>query len=153
MLERLDPTNVHTPLGGYCHTVKVPAGAELVYVTGQVGADPDGAITEDARTQTRQALANLTACLTAHGLTTDDVVRLTVYLTDREHIRAMSDERRAVFRTSALPTSTLLIVSGLAIPGLLVEIDAVAAKPTRNLEEAERDGEIVSSGTGNSLEA
>jgi 2-iminobutanoate/2-iminopropanoate deaminase len=80
------------------------------------------------RAQTRQALANLEACLAAHGLTVRDVVRLTVYLTDRAYIADMREERRAVFGSSELPTSTLLIVSGLATPELLVEIDAVAAR-------------------------
>jgi 2-iminobutanoate/2-iminopropanoate deaminase len=128
MIERLDPSNVHAPLGGYCHMIKVPAGSELVFVAGQVGVDREGGVGEGVRAQTRQALANLEACLAAHGLTVRDVVRLTVYLTDRAYIADMREERRAVFGSSELPTSTLLIVSGLATPELLVEIDAVAAR-------------------------
>lgn len=128
---RVNPSTVHAPLGGYAHTVRVPAGSDLVFVAGQVGAGRDGAIGQGVRAQTRQALKNLKACLAAQGLTTGDVVRLTVYLTDRAHIPAMRDERRAVFETSSLPTSTLLIVSGLASPELLVEIDAVAARADR----------------------
>jgi enamine deaminase RidA (YjgF/YER057c/UK114 family) len=60
-------------------------------------------------------------------MSTEDVVRLTVYLTDSRHISDMIAERRSVFDGHQHPTSTLLIVSGLAQPNLLVEIDAVAA--------------------------
>ena len=128
MIDRLNPPDVHAPLGGYVHTIKVPAGSELVFVAGQVGADEAGAVREGARAQTRQALANLGACLAAHGLGFADVIRLTVYLTDAAFIPEMREERRAAFGTEDLPTSTLLIVSGLAMPDLLVEIDAVAAR-------------------------
>jgi enamine deaminase RidA (YjgF/YER057c/UK114 family) len=128
MIERINPSEVHAPLGGYCHTIKVPAWSELVFVAGQVGTDCEGNIKEGARAQTRQALANLVASLAAHGLTVGEIVRLTVYLTDRAHVPEMREERRAVFGASTLPTSTLLIVSGLAMPELLVEIDAVAAR-------------------------
>jgi 2-iminobutanoate/2-iminopropanoate deaminase len=127
MIERVNPRDVHAPLGGYVHTIKVPAGSELVFVAGQVGADEAGVVKEGVRAQTRQTLVNLGACLSAHGLTFADVVRLTVYLTDAAFIAEMRDERRAAFGATELPTSTLLIVSGLAMPELLVEIDAVAA--------------------------
>ena len=144
MIERLNPSDVHAPLGGYCHTIKVPAESELVFVAGQVGADREGAIVEGVRAQTRQALANLVACLSAHGLTVVDVVRLTVYLTDRAQIPAMREERRAVFGTNKLPSSTLLIVTGLALPGLLVEIDAVAAS---SIDGTEKQGGRTIAGT------
>lgn len=114
MIERCNPSDLHAPLGGYCHTIKVPAGSELVFVAGQVGADREGVIKEGVRAQTQQALANLVACLAAHELTIGDVVRLTVYLTDRAHILEMREERR--------------FVSGLAMPELLLEINAVAAR-------------------------
>jgi enamine deaminase RidA (YjgF/YER057c/UK114 family) len=142
MIERFNPSDVHAPLGGYCHTIKVPAGSELVFVAGQVGADRDGITREGARAQMRQALANLVACLAAHGLTVGDVVRLTVFLTDQAHIPEMREERRAVFGTSMLPTSILLIVSGLAMPELLVEIDAVAARAVDSIAR-QAGGDII----------
>ncbi|MCT9000610.1 RidA family protein [Chelativorans intermedius] len=107
MIERCNPSDVHAPLGGYCHTIKVPAGSELVFVAGQVSADRKGVTKEGVRAQTQQALANLVACLAAHELTIRNVVRLTVYLTDRAHIPEMREERRFVFGTSTLPTTTL----------------------------------------------
>ena len=128
-MRRKNPETVHPPLGGYSHTMRVPAGSELLFIAGQVGADRDGNVPQGAGPQTRQALANLSACLEAEGLSTRDIVRLTVYLTDARYIEDMRVERQAVFGTTELPTSTLLIVSGLAHPDDLVEIDAIAASP------------------------
>src|SRR5690606_23149431 len=65
MIERLDPTRVHAPLGGYCHTIKAPSGSELGFVDGQVGTDREGLFADGARAQTRQALANVATCLFA----------------------------------------------------------------------------------------
>jgi enamine deaminase RidA (YjgF/YER057c/UK114 family) len=124
---RTNPATVHHPLGGYSHAVRVPAPADLLFISGQVGVDPEGQTLQGVRNQTRQALANLTACLEADGMSIEDVVRLTVYLIDPRHISDMIAERRAVFGYHQHPTSTLLIVSGLAQSDLLVEIDAVAA--------------------------
>ena len=129
MMHRTNPSDVHAPMGGYSHIVRVPAAADLLFVAGQVGVDPDGTILQGVRAQTKQALANLGSCLRAEGASFNDIVRLTVYLTDAGGIAEMAEERRAVFGRIALPTSTLLIVSGLARPDLLVEIDAIALQP------------------------
>ncbi len=126
-MNRRNPDTVHPPLGGYSHTIRVAAGSDLIFVAGQVGVDPEGRAMDGARAQTRQALANLGACLEAEGLGFRDIVRLTVYLTNAGDIADMRAERQAAFGSTDLPTSTLLIVNALAQPDLLVEIDAIAA--------------------------
>jgi 2-iminobutanoate/2-iminopropanoate deaminase len=100
----------------------------MLFVAGQVGVDRAGRVAEGGSAQTRQALANLSACLEAEGISTRDIVRLAVYLTDARHIADMRAERRAVFGSTDLPISTLLIVRALADPAHLVEIDATAAR-------------------------
>ena len=127
-MRRTNPEAVHPPLGGYSHAILVPAGSDMLFVAGQIGVDREGRVAEGAGAQTRQALANLRACLEAEGMSTRDIVRLTVYLTDAQHIADMRAERRAVFGSTELPTSTLLIVRALADPEYLVEIDAIAAR-------------------------
>ncbi|MBN9205970.1 RidA family protein [Methylibium petroleiphilum] len=115
-------------MGGYSHVLRVPANAELVFIAGQVGADRDGRVLDGAAAQARQALANLKACLENEGMSARDVVRLTVYVTDARYTEDMQRERQSVFGCTELPTSTFLIVLGLAEPELLLEIDAIAAK-------------------------
>lgn len=127
-MQRNNPETIHPPLGGYVHTIRVPAGSDLLFIAGQVGADRQGRVPAGARAQTRQVFANLGACLEAEGLSFRDIVRLTVYLTDAAFIADMRAERQAALGGLEPPTSTLLIVSGLANPDYLVEIDAIAAR-------------------------
>lgn len=128
-MHRHNPAAIHAPLGGYSHSIRVPAGTELLFLSGQVGVDREGKVAEGMAAQTRQTLANLVACLEAAGLTVRDLVKLTILLTDVDAIEEMRRERNAVLGTSDLPTSTLMVVSALARPELLVEIEAIAARP------------------------
>lgn len=125
-MKRINPADVHPPLGGYSHMISVPPGAGLLFLSGQVGVDRQGRVMEGVRGQTRQALANLVSCLEAAGMSVANVAKLTVYLTDAAGIPEMRDERRAVFGDADFPASTLVIVSGLAQPDLLVEVEAIA---------------------------
>jgi enamine deaminase RidA (YjgF/YER057c/UK114 family) len=93
---------------------------------GQVGTAPDGSIAEGADAQIAQALANLGAILAAHGMTPANVVKTTVFITDRSLMDSLRTQRAAFFGDH-LPASTLLIVAGLADPRFLVEIEAEAA--------------------------
>lgn len=123
-----NPDSVHPPLGAYMHTVKVPAAAEWLVVSGQVGADAGGAVAEGAKAQSVQALRNILACLAAQGMGAEDLVKITVYLTDSRFVPDFREARAEVFGESVKPTSTLLIIAGLAAPELLVEVEAWAAK-------------------------
>lgn len=127
-MQRTNPASVHPPRGLYSHSIRVPAGADLVFISGQVGVDETGTVMQGARQQARQVLTNLGRCLEAEGMTFSDIVRLTVYLTNEADIPAIREERLAFLGDKELPTATLLVVKGLAQPELLVEIDAIAAK-------------------------
>jgi enamine deaminase RidA (YjgF/YER057c/UK114 family) len=109
-----------------------PAG-ELVIVAGQTGVDAAGRPVGDAAAQTRQALANVGAVLAAAGCGWRDVVRLQTFLTRAEDVPAFMDARRAVFAEhfpdGGYPPNTLVIVSRLVQPELLVEIEAMAVRP------------------------
>jgi reactive intermediate/imine deaminase len=80
---------------------------------------------DDAAAQCRQVLDNMKAILETVGLSFDDVLRVTVYLTDVDDRSAINPVRQEYFG-SARPASTLIEVSALAIPGMKVEIEAVA---------------------------
>ena len=123
-----NPDSVHPPLGAYSHTIKVPPGAEWLVISGQVGADASGAVAEGAKAQSVQALRNVLACLEAEGMGAADLVKITVYITDSRFVTAFREARGEVFGESVKPTSTLLVIAGLAAPELLVEVEAWAAK-------------------------
>jgi enamine deaminase RidA (YjgF/YER057c/UK114 family) len=121
----VNPPNVAAPTG-YSHAV-VKRGTP-VFLAGQVGLDPQGNLVGDgdAAAQTEQAFQNVRAVLGACGGAMSDVVKLTVYVTDAKHRAAVVEARKRWFPEGAYPASTYLVVAGLAVPQLLVEIDAVA---------------------------
>jgi len=123
----VDPRDVHAPAGPYSHTAVVQSGSELVFVSGQVGMRADGTVPTDFGDQVETTFQNLRACLAAHGLGFDAVVKLGVFVVpgqDFEVLRAARERHFGAHR----PTSTSVYVPALASPKLLIEIEAVAAK-------------------------
>ncbi|MGO0577336.1 RidA family protein [Ornithinimicrobium panacihumi] len=108
----------------FAAAVIAPAAA-TVYLGGQNGTDADGRITGNTREQTIQAMRNVLAVLDAAGTDADHVVKLSIYLTTDADIREGYAASREVWgeRRTAI---TVLIVSGLARPEALVEIEAIA---------------------------
>ena len=130
------PLEVLLPAGwprpkGYANGIRVPAGRDLVLVAGMVGWDAsERIVAPDFVAQFEQALKNVVAVLERAGGTADDVVRMTVFVTDLEAYRSRLPEvgdawRRVMGRT--YPAMSLLQVKGLLEEGALVEIEATAA--------------------------
>ncbi len=131
----LKPKELGEPLGLYSYGVVAPGG-ELVVVAGQVGVDGAGRVAGvDVISQTKQALENIRAVLAAAGCTMRDVVRFQTFLTRAEDIDGFMQARREVFPTyfadGTYPPNTLVVISRLVRPEFLVEIEAMAVKPSR----------------------
>ena len=107
--------------------VKVPAG-NLVFVSGQVARNAQGELVGlgDIKAQTRQTLENVRSVLEAAGATMDDVVKVTVFVTNVAEHFSQIHEVRAEFFKKDYPASTLVEVRSLANKDLLIEIEAVA---------------------------
>jgi enamine deaminase RidA (YjgF/YER057c/UK114 family) len=121
-----NPDSVHPPLGIYSHTAVVPAGARLLYLSGQVGVRPDGSVGDTITEQADQTFANVIALLRAHGLEAASIVKLTTFMVAGQN----GDEvRRARLKHLGAhrPASTAVFVSQLVDPRWLVEVEAVAA--------------------------
>ncbi len=124
------PEIMQPPLGLYAHGVEVPENAKLTFVAGQVGIDFEGDLPDDFEGQARNAWRNCLAVLGHNRLRVSDVVKITHFLTDAANIPAYSGIR-AEFLGENRPTSTLLVVAGLADPKFLVEVEMVAATTRR----------------------
>jgi enamine deaminase RidA (YjgF/YER057c/UK114 family) len=115
------------PAPGFSH-LAIAEGRRLVYVAGQVALDAQFAIVggEDLYAQTRRAMENVGTALAAAGAGWGDVVRRTIYTvhpTEYEVIgRAIDD----VTGDAGDPPQTIIGVTSLAIPGLLIEIECTA---------------------------
>ena len=112
------------------HYTDVVTAGGFAFISGMVAMDQSGAVVGDAdpAAQARQALKNLGLCLEAVGATPKHVCKVTVYLRNMEH-RNQVNVARMEFFGSDRPASTLVEVSGLILPELLVEIEAVAVLP------------------------
>jgi 2-iminobutanoate/2-iminopropanoate deaminase len=110
-------------------TDAVLAGGFL-HVSGIVAVDGDGRLVggDDVVAQTRQVLDNMRAVLAAGGCRFEDVVKVTVFLTDIDDRPKINPLRQEAFGATR-PASTLVEVPRLAVEGARVEIECVAVVP------------------------
>jgi len=116
------------PISHYTDAVRA---GELLFVSGLVAVDAEGYLVdgEDVVAQARQVFENMRAVLAAAGCGFEDVVKVTIFLTDVDDRPKINPVRQEVFG-SARPASTLVEVSRLAVPGARIEVEAVALVPS-----------------------
>ena len=127
-LKLANPAAVYPPLGGYSHRVEVPAGARLVFVSGQVPVAPDGSTPEGLEAQADLVYANLVAVLADAGIAPDAIVKLTTFIVGDDHVEHVRRARRK-YLGDHRPASTAVYVRRLVDASWQVEIDAVALAP------------------------
>jgi 2-iminobutanoate/2-iminopropanoate deaminase len=112
------------PISHYADAV---VAGDTLYVSGIVPVDAAGEVVggDDVVAQARQVFANMERVLSAAGATAADVVKVTIYLLDVDDRPKINPVRQEFFG-STRPASTLVEVSRLAVPGALLEIEAVA---------------------------
>lgn len=112
---------------GYSHAVSVAAG-RTVYVSGQIAVNAKGELVggSDVGAQAEQVFANLDTALNAAGASFADVVKLTIYVTDMNQIKALRAARDKRIDARRPPASTAVEVSRFVKEGVLVEVDAIA---------------------------
>ncbi len=123
-VEHLQPEGMSPNGNRYTHVVKV---GPWIFIAGQTASDTDGNVVGvgDPRAQVGQVMKNLRAAVESVGGRFEDIVKTTVYVVGEENLDAVREER-AVYRPEKPPTSTLVVVSRLARPEFIVEIEAVA---------------------------
>ena len=109
------------------HGIEVPPNARLLFCNGQVGARLDGTVPEAPLEQIEVIFERIRLILAASGMSFADVVKLTVYVTDKSILddyfricpQVMGDHN---------PPATLLVVNKFPRPGVEIEIETIAAK-------------------------
>jgi enamine deaminase RidA (YjgF/YER057c/UK114 family) len=127
--ELVNPAGLH-PAPGFSH-VALASGTRVVHFAGQVALDEQFGIVggDDLGEQTKAAMRNLQVAMNAVGVGWDDIVRRTIYAlqpTEYATITAAIDE---ITGGAEHPAQTLVGVTGLAVPGLLIEIECTAVVP------------------------
>ena len=99
----------------------------LLYISGQIALNPDGVLVgkSSMADQARQVFQNIEVILQRAGAASENVVKITAFLTDMTRYAEYSAERTRFFK-GRRPASTTVEVSKLAFEGLLVEVEAVA---------------------------
>ena len=128
--ELVNPPELH-PAPGFSH-IAIATGTKVVHFAGQVALDPQFGIVggADLGEQTKAAMRNVEVALRAAGVNWSDVVRRTVYTlhpTEYETITTAIDE---VTGGAEHPAQTIVGITGLAVPGLLIEIECTAVVAT-----------------------
>jgi len=125
----INPEGLVRP-AAYTQLVEVAGASRMLYVSGQLGTTSDGKLAgADFRAQAEQVFANLETALAAVGASFADVVKINSFLADIGHLPILREVRARHLDAAALPASTTIAVSGFAIPGALLEVEAVAVVP------------------------
>jgi enamine deaminase RidA (YjgF/YER057c/UK114 family) len=112
------------------HSADAVRAGDVVFVAGILPVDAAGDVVgDDTVAQARFVFGELERILEAAGCSPADAVKVTIFLTDVDDRAYINPIRQRVFGASR-PASTLVEVSGLAVPGARIEVDAVAVIPT-----------------------
>ena len=111
---------------GYTHAIKI---GDNVKISGAVSMDDEGNPTAigDLEQQMKNAYSDLDKVLKHYGYTFDDVIVEKIYTTEMAKFLEVSGYRRSIY-TKQFPTGTWLEVKGLALPGLMIEIELEARR-------------------------
>lgn len=121
----INPPTLAAP-SGYSYAIKKTGTP--VFISGQVALDGQGKLVgeNDAAAQTQQVFRNLKTVVEACGGSLDDIVKITIFVTDPSYRPAVAAARLRYFKEGQWPASTYLVVAALAVPQMLVEVEAVA---------------------------
>ena len=126
-IEKIAAKTVFDP-PAYTQAIKVTGAETILFISGQVAQDAQGNLVGEGNieAQVKQVFLNLRTVVNACGGSMHDIVKINVYVTDLAFRPAVAAARTEQFRPGFMPASTFVVVSSLADPRMLVEIEAVA---------------------------
>jgi enamine deaminase RidA (YjgF/YER057c/UK114 family) len=124
--QTIQPQSLNDPRPRYSQGIQTEGG-KLLFIAGQTASDKEGNVVGkgDIEAQTRQVFKNLAAVLKEAGGSLENLVMTTTYITDRKYREGYNRVRMQQYKSNS-PTSTLVIVSGLANEDYLIEIAGIA---------------------------
>lgn len=128
--ELLNPAGVYDPTpNAYSHLAVVAPGVRWLFVAGQGGEEASGELSPLFAEQAAQAIANLRTVLQSRGADLRDVFKLTLLIADHseQRLRIWVEQADRAWAGCNKPVCTLIPVPRLALDGMMIEIEAVAA--------------------------
>lgn len=138
----INPRAIAPPSSRYAHGIVHSARARRLVIAGQVGIAIDGSVATGFDAQCEQIWDNIEAILREAGMSTTDLIRITVYAVTKGVVaqhRAIRDRRLG----GHLVAATYIEVAGLAHPDYLVEIEAEAVCEEPDLAFLDYEGEAA----------
>lgn len=122
----LSPANLH-PAPGFNH-IAIATGSKVVHFAGQVALDTEFNVVggDDLFEQTKVAMQNVALAIEAAGVSWEQIVRRTIYTTAPTEFETITRAIHEVTGGADDPAQTIVGITGLAIPGLLIEIECTA---------------------------
>ena len=120
----INAPNAPQPIG-YVQAMEVTGAARILFISGQIPTEPDGSVPENFVGQARLAWKNVIAQLNAADMTLDNLVKVTIFLSDRHYIADYRKVRNEVLQGRQIGLTT--IITGIFDERWLLEIEAVAA--------------------------
>ncbi|MEQ8735232.1 MAG: RidA family protein [Rhodospirillaceae bacterium] len=119
---------VRNPTGGYTQrSVEIPPGSRILFISGQTATDAEGFTPPDAETQADIVYAKVEQTLKDAGMDWSDVVKTNLYMINPADIGAIVKAGQK-YNPGGTQAGTLVYVKALALPEVLIELEAVAAK-------------------------
>lgn len=129
MLRRINPRSIMAPVNNaYVHGVLIPAGAEVLHVSGQIGADSQGNVPADPVQQAENAWANVLAIVREAGMDASHIAKLTAYIVDEAAFAPYAAARNRDLGEGNRVAATAVYVPRLVRPEWKIEIEAIAAR-------------------------
>jgi enamine deaminase RidA (YjgF/YER057c/UK114 family) len=118
--------NAPQPRGGYSQAVRLEEFTRVLFVSGQIPADTNDVLPAGFEAQARQVWLNVDAQLKGAGMSKADIIKVTMYLSDRHHTMA-NREIRAEYLGNLAPAMTV-VIAGLFDENWLLEVEVIAAQ-------------------------
>jgi len=127
MHRKHNPITIAPAYSNYVNGTEVDSDKRWLYVSGQCGVRKDGSIPDGFADQCEIALDNVIEVLKSADMDVEDIVKVTFYMLDRDHLKEAREIRDRKLRNIPV-SSTLILVSGMILPEFKIEIECVAAR-------------------------
>ena len=129
MLRRVNPKDIMAPVNNaYVHGILIPAGAEVLQISGQIGEDPSGNVPADATQQAENAWSNVIAIVREAAMDAGHIAKLTAYIVDQPAFPPYAAARNRDIGAASRVAATAVFVPRLLKTEWKIEIEAIAAR-------------------------
>lgn len=131
------------PVGPYAHAVRVQNPGAMLFVSGQLPIEvPSGQVFKgDVGRQAQIALTHVRNIVADAGFSMDEVVKVTIYLTDMDKYDAVNQAYQKMFVGMNMPSRSVVQVAALP-KGVDVEVEALAMKQAKSADELFTDADF-----------